>query len=194
MSRLPITACLSCFAANFALAQTPFAPQGEIGINYSYNQLSTFGPDTSHENGGSVYGEYLFSPVPSRTLHAMGSLGLVAEFSGSGAPSGQFYSLLIGPRFNFEWRKSHLNAWGEFNGSVSHASAYAGALAGQISRTGFFFGAADGLDLVLKQRYLVHLFQIEFAAVKLPAVPPGSGSGGGDLRVSAGFGYRFGER
>lgn len=183
--------------ARLLTGQVNSSPIAEIGVNYSYSQLDTFGSDVSHENGGSVYGEYLFSPEPSRLFRGMSTLGIAAEFSGTGAASGRFYSYLVGPRFNNEWHKSHLNAWGEFALAGAHASAYAPPVAGSggwISRNGVSFGVADGLDVVLKKRYMVHLFQIDFTYVKLPEIPPGSGHGGGDLRISSGFGYRFGER
>ncbi len=189
--------CLAGLSSRMLTGQVTSAPIGEIGVDYSYNQLDTFGSNVPHESGGSVYGEFLSRPSPSRLLRGMSTIGLVAEFSGSGAASGRFYSYLAGLRFNNEWHKSHLNAWAEFALAGAHASVNQPPVAGSgslISRNGVNIAVADGVDLVLKQRYMVHLFQVEFVFVKLPAIPPGSGNGGADLRISGGFGYRFHER
>ncbi len=66
------------------------APLGEIGVEYSYNSVSTSDNGESNQNGGSAYGHYFFPRTG-------GSAGIVAEFGGSGSNSGNLYTFLAGP-------------------------------------------------------------------------------------------------
>ncbi len=173
-----------CAAGFMAMAQDT-GPAGEIGVNYAYNQLDLSDSTVSHQNGGSVYGEYYFHPAHSAFLHATSELGIVGEFSGSGAGSARFYSYLFGPRFNYEWRKTHLGAWGEFEIGAERTTINGTAI---YNKSNFSFGVADGLDFIASRHYVVHLFQIEFASASIRSTHQD------DMRLSAGIGFRFGEK
>src|SRR5271170_1144523 len=86
-------------------------PVAEVGFQYSYNSLLTSATGESNQSGASVYGEYFFKRTGER-WHGRHMGSIVAQFSGSGSGSGGLDTLLFGPRFNIEWRKSHLVLFG----------------------------------------------------------------------------------
>jgi hypothetical protein len=172
-----------------ALAQGNAA---ELGFHYAYNSLAA-----SNENGASFYGEY-FLKGTSPHLHGQDRLGLIGEFGGSGIASGSLYTYLAGIRFNTEWKKSHLVLHSEYKAGGAHARVNGVNSAGanvSFSRNSFALGIAGvGLDLRLGQHYVLTLLQTDFPAMEVPDAATDISHWSGDLRVSAGIGYRFGSK
>ena len=168
----------------------------EMGLQFAHNELTTSASDVSHQNGGSLYGQYFFKQT-SRMWHERSMLGIVADFSGSDSGSGSLYTYLFGPRVSTEWRKSLLVLHFEYKIGGAHVRLNGTSLTGSdasIARNSFAWGAASGgLDLVVADRYVVTLFQDDFVNV-VPNVTLGSSRWQGEARISAGFGFRFGQR
>jgi hypothetical protein len=195
------SACLKCLGlcafSVAAIAQENPMPVGEMGVQWAYNNLETSQTGGwSNQNGGSIYGQYFFKRSV-RHWHGRAMFGIAGEFSRSGSQSGSLYSYLFGPRFSTEWRKQHLALHGEYKigGDRVRVNGVTPA-GGQVTavRNSFAWGAASvGLDAVVARRYVVNLLQVDFLNLDVPQFP-GGGSWREDLRVSAGIGFRFGER
>jgi hypothetical protein len=184
----------ACTLSAAAAAQS--APAFEVGANYSYNQLDLSDFNNVNQSGGSLYGEYFFSPRAGR-WHARSTLGLVAQFGGSSNDRASLYSYMFGPRFNYEWKKSHLLLYGEFEfgGARSRVNGVTSTgLNGSLTRNSFAFGTNDGLGVVIGRRYIVNLFQSEFIGAEMPDIATGNSRWRDDFRVSGGLGFRFGQR
>lgn len=179
-----------------AMAQASAAmPVAEVGFEYAYNSLLTSASGESNQSGASVYGQYFFKRREGP--HGRSMLGIIADFSGSGSNSGSLYTYMFGPRFNVEWRKSHLVLHGEYEIGGAHIRVNGENLAGSdvsAARNSFAWGTANGLDLVVARRYVVTLLQGEFLTAEVPDVASGGSHWRGDMRISAGIGFRLGER
>jgi hypothetical protein len=180
-----------------ALAQGSFSmPVAEVGFHFSHHEVTTFASDVSHQNGGSVYGQYFFKQT-GRMWHGRSMLGVVAEFGGSGSTSGRLYTYLFGPRLSTEWRKSHLVLYAEYKIGGAHVRLNGVGQAGpdaSVTGNSFAWGVAGlGLDRVIVRRYVMTLCQVDFVNL-VPSVRSGSSHLQGEARISAGFGFRFGQR
>jgi len=189
-----------CAFCSCALAQTnPDTPEptGELGFHYAYNSLQTSQTGESNQSGGSVYSEYFFRGTNPH-FRGRSRFGLIADFSGSGSGSGSLYTFMFGPRLSTEWRKSHLVLYAEYKIGASHVRVNGVNAAGSqvsLTRNGFAWEFANvGLDLRVGQHYVVTLLQTEFLSTPVPDVASGGSHWQPDMRVSAGIGYRFGDR
>lgn len=180
-----------------AQASVP-VPVAEVGVQYAYNSLLTSASGESNQSGASIYGQYFFKRTGQRwDGRYMGSV--VAQFSGSGSNSGSLYTLLLAPRFNIEWRKSHVVMWGEpfFEAGAAHVRVNGVSAAGpnlSPARYSFAWGIGAGLDLVVRQHYVVTLCQGDSVFLEVPDITSGSSRWRGETRLSGGIGYRFGQR
>jgi hypothetical protein len=181
-----------------ALAQgSASMPVAEVGFQYAYNSLTTSESGESNQSGGSVYGQYFFKQNTPR-WHGRSMLSIIANFSGSASNSGSLYTYMFGPRFNIEWRKSHLVVHGEYKIGGAHVRVNGENSAGSevsVARNSFAWGgAASGLDLVLARYYVVTLLQADFLGAEVPNVATGASHWQPDMRISAGVGFRLGQR
>jgi hypothetical protein len=186
-----------CAFSAAAVAQQDSMPVGEAGVHWVYNNLETSRTGGwSNQNGASLYGQYFFKSA-GRMWHGRSMLGIVADFSGSASQSGSLYTYLFGPRLSIEWRKSHLVFHAEYKIGGDHVRVNGLTQGGPnvfVTRNSFTGGGVgDGLDAVVSHHYVVSLFQIDFLDVDVPH-SSGGGHWEGDMRISAGISYRFGQR
>jgi hypothetical protein len=188
VSALLLGVCVLPLAAQAQGNDADPAPSYEVGFHYAYNSTGE-----SNENGASVYGEYFFKGSAAH-LRGRGSFGLIADFSGSGSASGSLYTYLVGIRLNAEWQKSHLVLHSDYKLGAAHVRVNgvnsAGANTSFVRHRFAVDLPAVGLDLRIGH-YVITLLQTDFPAMEVPAFAGGSNSWMGDLRVSAGVGYRF---
>ena len=181
--------CVGVCALPFAAMAQDSA--GEVGVHYAYNSLIQ-----SNQYGASVYGEYFFKGT-SPHLRGLDMLSLIGEFGGSGSGSGSLYTYLFGVRFNTEWRKSHLVLHAEYKVGGAHVRVNGVNAAGanaSFTRNSIAVGIVGvGLDLRVGQHFVITLLQSDFPALEVPDLPSGVSHWSGELRVSAGIGFRFGK-
>ncbi len=157
------------------------APLGEIGVEYSYNSLSTSENGESNQNGGSVYGHYFFPKTG-------GGIGVAAEFGGSSSNSGSLYTFLAGPSLTHEWRRAHLIYQIDLLIGGAHVRQ------GSLAQGSFVIGTAYALQYRAGDHYVMTLFRVEPMTLEAPDVVSGRSHWQSDFRVSAGVGFRFGEK
>lgn len=185
----------ACALAVSAVGQeAPFIPAGEIGAEWSYNNLETSNAGNgawSNENGGSLYGQYFLGKA-RRVWHGQNRFGIAARFDGTGSQSGSLYTGMAGPRFGIEWRKSHLLWFGEY--LIGDAQVRVDGMAqtaSSFSRNSFIWGEGSGLQLILSRRFTVTLVHLDALSLEAPDAVTGRSHWQGDLRFSAGIGDRF---
>ena len=187
--------CCFLFTAEAADPVEP-APAFEIGLGYSYNQLTTSYCCEANQSGASIFGEYVFKRA-TRGWGARSTLGIAAEFAGSGSSSAGVYSYLFGPRFKYEWKKSHLFIYFEWEIGGARDRVTGPNLSGSqttLAVSGFASGVKDALGAVIAERYTINFFQTEVIFLRVPDLATGNDRGRGDLRLTGGFGFRFGKR
>ena len=182
-------------APSVAIGEVP-APIGEFGLHYANSSLSISTTGESNQNGASAYGEYFFKRAGPR-WNSRALFGIAAGFSGSASGSGSLYTYLFGPRFSFEWRRTHLVY---FFGPViggAHVGVNGTTLAGSAAtatRDSLAYGATYGFGLLAGQHCVVTLYQGDFASLQVPDVASGTSRWRGETRISGGIGFRFGAR
>jgi len=157
------------------------APMGEVGVEYSYNSLSSSNNGESNQNGGMAYGHYFFPKTG-------GGAGIVAEFSGSGSNGGSLYTFLAGPSLMHEWRRAHLVYQIDLLAGGAHVRQVS------LAQGTFVIGAAYALQYRASDHYVVTLFRVEPLSLEVPDLASGRGHWQSDFRVTAGIGFRFGEK
>jgi hypothetical protein len=181
--------CVGVCALPFAAMAQDSA--GEVGVHYAYNSLIQ-----SNQNGASVYGEYFLKGAFPH-LHGENTLSLIGDFGGSGGGNGSLYTYLFGVRFNTEWRKPHLVLHAEYKVGGAHVRVHGANAAGanaSFTRNSIAVGIVGvGLDLRVGQHFVITLLQSDFPALEVPDLPSGVSHWSGELRVSAGIGFRFGK-
>jgi hypothetical protein len=182
-------------APSVAIGEVP-APLGEFGLHYSNNSLSISTTGESNQNGASAYGQYFFKGAgPGWSSRAL--IGIAADFSGSASGSGSLYTYLFGPRFSFEWRRTHLVYYFEPVIGGAHVGVDGTSLGGSAAtatRSSFAYGASYGFGLLAGQHCVVTLYQGDFASLEVPDVATGTSRWRSDTRISGGIGFRFGQR
>ena len=174
--------------------EVPFGPAGEIGPS---GRTTIWRPRPRATAPGPIKtGVRCTASISSEGLggHCTGKAvsGVAARFDGSGSQSDSLYSGMAGPRFGIEWRKSHLLWFGEYLGGDAQARvAGESQTTSSFSRNSFVWGSGTGLQLVLARRYTVTLLHLDALNLEAPDVVTGHSHWRGDLRYSAGVGYRF---
>jgi hypothetical protein len=169
-------------------------PMVETGLNYSFARVNPGGALSGFsQNGGSAYVEYNVSRV----------VGLVADFGAyhngtiqSLPVNDTTFSYLFGPRFN--WRRSHFTPYiqtlvggARLNTALDPAGNAAPAA---VTQNVFAAALGGGLDIPLKNHFVVKPIQIEYLMLHPPAGAPGLNYAQNDLRYSAGVAFRFGSK
>jgi hypothetical protein len=156
-------------APSVAIGEVP-APIGEFGLHYSNNSLSTSTTGESNQNGASAYGQYFFKGAGPR-WSSRALLGIAADLSGSASGSGSLYTYLFGPRFNVEWRRTHLVYFFEPVIGGAHVGVNGTTLAGSAAtatRSSFAWGFSSGFGVLAGPHCVVTLYQGDFDSLEVP--------------------------
>jgi hypothetical protein len=178
-----------------AIGSVP-ASLAEVGMQYSYNSLEISTSGESNQGGGSIYGQYFFKGAgPGWT--SRGLIGIVADFSGSASGSGSLYTYLFGPRISTEWQRAHLIYYVEPDIGAARVRVNGTAPAGidvTAARNSLAYGFVLGLGLRAGQHAVITLFQVDGVSLQVPEPVSGTSRWRDDSRISAGIGFRFGQR
>lgn len=196
-------------AALLAIGLLPCAAQqassatrsGTIDLAFSYTakvvKVSNLSDSNFVLNGGAAEAVYWLGPKV-----ASHDLGLAVEFSGERAQNILPHvnltqlSVVAGPRLTLWQQKSsrfHANLYGQTLVGFVHASDSVFPVSPASvtsSATSFAFQTGGGLNLPLKGRFGVRVFELDYLLTHLPNH---ADDYQGDFRASAGFTYRLGK-